>query len=320
MSNEPINTLELPQIGANEVPNILLFSPINDSEKNEIDSNIFRSNHPEDSEQNDDARYYLDNQTTGPNTGNNRLQQPHIYLLLLIGFITIESRLKGKYTIEASEDKKKEMEEYFKDNIHKTRHNIFGKQIHDKFHGSILIKVIKDAILNRLINSINSILKANNSEIILQKLNYKIFISDISKGNYLKFRDMKLSQYLAYESDEDKKLKNRNKEVINKVCNIIPILKELTLSDYISFFLYEKELDKIIPNVDENIKNAFIRADTLLKDKETALNDEGEKYRLLYILHLFNFKKFFETIKQRKPCKNRKKIEKKKKFLIKKYS
>ena len=319
MSNEPINTLDISQYGVNQDPYILLYSPTNDSERNEKDSNIFQSNHPEDSEQNDNARYYLDYQTTGPNTGNKRIQQPHIYLLFLIGFIEIQTRLKGKYTIEASGDKKKETEEYFKDNFHKTRHNEFGKQIHDKFHGSILIKVIKDAILNGLINSINYILKAKKKNIILQKLNYKIFISDISKGNYLKFRDMKLSQYLAYESDKDKKLKNPNKEVINKVCNIIPILKELTLSDYISFFLYEKELDEIIPNVDENIKNAFIRADTLLKDKETALNDEGEDYRLLYILHLFNFKYFFETIKQRKSCKNRKKIEKKK-FLIKKYS
>ena len=203
----------------------------------------------------------------------------------------------------------------------------FRKQIHYKFHGSIMIKVIKGAILNGLGKNksklkspaINSILKANNSEIILQKLNYKIFISDISKGNYLKFRDMKLSQYLAYESDKDKKQKNLNKKVINEVCNIIPILKELALSEYISFFLYEKELDEIVPNVDENIKNAFIRVDTLLKDKEKSLNNKDEDYRLLYILHLFNFKYFFETIKQRKSCKNRKKIEKKK-FLIKKYS
>ena len=312
MYNEPIDTLDMSQYDVNQLPYIPLTSPNeNDSERNGNYSSCFGSNLSEDLEQKDDPRYILDNQTTGPNT----LEQP---LFLFVGFIEIQSRLKGKYTIEASEDKKKEMEEYFKDNIHKTKHNKFGKQIHDKFHGPIMIKVIKDAIFNRLINSINFILKAKNYKIILQKLNYKTFISDISKGNYLKFMEMKLSQFLAYEDDKDKKRKNLNIKVINEVCNIIPILNELTLSDYISFFLYEKELDKIVPKVDENIKNAFIRAETLLKDKESTLNDEGENYRLLYILHLFNYKYFFDKMKKREPCKNRKKIEKKIKFLVEK--
>jgi hypothetical protein len=246
-----------------------------------------------------------------------------------IGFKEIQSRLKGKYIIKASEEKMNEMEEYYKDNIHKTNHKEDGTPKHDKCHGPIMNKVIKGDILNGLINSLNNILKTKNAKIILQKLNYKTFISDISKGNYLKFMAMKLSQYLVYENDKDKKgendidkeQKDLKKIVINKVCNIIPLLNILTLWDYISFYLYEKGLDEIVPNVDENIKNAFIRADTLLNNKESALNKEDENYRLLYILHLFNFKYFYGTIKKRKPCKNRKKIVKnKKKFLIKKYN
>ena len=227
-----------------------------------------------------------------------------------IGFEEIQSRLKGKYTIEESEEKKKEMEIYFKDNIHKTKFKENSKPKHDKYHGPIIIKVIKDAFSNGLINSINSKLKAKNFRALLKKLNYKTFINDISKGNYLKFRSMKLSEYLAYQNDKYQKRKNINIEIMNEVCEIIPILKELTLWDFMSYFLYEKELDEIVPNVDEDIKNAFIRADTLLNNKEKDLNDEGEKYRLLYILHLFNFKYFYGTMKKRKPFENRKKIVK----------
>ena len=308
--NQPLNKMNF------------LFLQESESERSENDSINFECNDSSSIglQQNNISQNISDEQTTGPNTGNNRFCQSNIFLENLVselktynsfrGFKEIESRLEGKYTIEASEKKKKEMEEFFIANIHKTKHKEDGTPIHDKFHGPIMIKVIKDAIFNRQINSINSYLKANNSEIILQKLNYKTFISDISKGNYLKFMIMKLAQYFAYENDKDKKGKNRNKEVINEVCKIIPILDELLLSEFIPFFLYEKELDEIVPKVDENIKNAFIRADTLLKEKESALNDEGEKYRLLYILHLFNIKYFFGTIKQRKPCKNRKKTVK----------
>ena len=197
MYNEPINTLDMSQytIESNQLPNITLTSlNKNESERNGNDSNNFQSNRSEDSGQNDDTRYLLDDRTIRANTGNKRIQQPLIFLenlfLLMetfnsfIGFKEIQSRLKGIYSIESSEEKKKEIEKYFKANIHKTIHNEFGKQIYNKFHGSTMIKVIKHDIFNVLINSINSILKEKKSMIILQKLNYKTFISDISKGNY----------------------------------------------------------------------------------------------------------------------------------------
>ena len=115
----------------------------------------------------------------------------------------------------------------------------------------------------------------------------------------------------AHNNDNnDNNHKIDNNDIIEKFLLDSPIL-ELTLREYVSYVVYEREN----LNVDEEIKSKIFRADKILnKFKENNSDNLEEEYYYKFLYHLFNFNWYIENIKGReKNYKQRDKSKEKKK-------
>ncbi len=196
-------------------------------------------------------------------------------------------------------------------NIHKNR------KTHDKHHKPNQFKKIKGHIINNcLIDSINKILAYFKFKQKIKKINLQVSKKQIN----LHFMEMTLKKLFVYQNQKNDKSHPNQKvinEIYNKNNNTINAILDLKFEDYLLFFLYQKELDEILPNIEEDIKSNFIRVDTLIKKKfpnNKNIQGKNNKDCLLYIFCLLNYKYYYYTMKGRdKPYKKR---NKKGKFVI----
>ena len=221
----------------------------------------------------------------------------------IIGFKDIEKRLeKSKHKFKSNK-KLEEIEDNIKKDMYRNR-NKRVKHSGDNIH----IKIQREIINVRLRGTLNLMLKKK------EKKNFKILkLKKLSKGTMENCKKKKLKELMG------KKLKDiltedgnntYNKSIIEKYLNDSPIL-ELTLREYVSYIVYEREN----LNVDKDIKSKIIRADKILKKfikKNPPDLDQEYYYKFLY--HLFNFNWYIENIKGReKDYKKRDKSKEKKK-------
>ena len=170
----------------------------------------------------------------------------------------------------------------------------------DNIHTKAQRRIINFSLLKLM----NLTLEEKKIEVKLKKLGNRIM--ENSKQKKLKeLMGKKLKDILT----EDGK-NTHNSNIIDNNLFDSPIL-ELTLREYVSYVVYEKE----DLNVDEEIKSKIIRADKILKKfikKNPPDLDQEYYYKFLY--HLFNFNWYIENIKGReKDYKPRHKSNEKKK-------
>ena len=226
--------------------------------------------------------------------------------------------------------------------IEKTNDNKF-EVLHDKKFNVNIMKTIKASMFNKyLLNFFICFLQIFNListlNIILKKLNYDEIIHNNTKRVNLNHINMKIVDFLSIDPFNKKiilKIILKYKDNYNKYINFI---FKMTLRDYIKIFTFKKELEEYIAETDlskediAKIKTIFVRADTLLNNKDFSkernesddkkkylgkddtksldnINNKTEidcKYFSTFILYLFNFIYYYESMKKKNEKKNEK--------------
>ena len=226
--------------------------------------------------------------------------------------------------------------------IEKTNDNKF-EVLHDKKFNVNIMKTIKASMFNKyLLNFFICFLQIfkliSTLSIILKKLNYDEIIHNNTKSVNLNHINMKIVDFLSIDPFNKKiilKIILKYKDNYNKYINFI---FKMTLRDYIKIFTFKKELEDYIAETDlskediAKIKTIFVRADTLLNNKDFSkernesddkkkylgkddtksldnINNKTEidcKYFSTFILYLFNFIYYYESMKKKNEKKNEK--------------
>ena len=151
------------------------------------------------------------------------------------------------------------------------------KILHDRKFNVNIMKTIKARIFNKYLRNfficfLQLFNLISNLNIKFKKLNYEEIIHNNTKSDNLSYLNMKIADFLSIEPFNKiiiLKILLKYKDNYNKYVNFI---FNMTLRDYIKIFIFKKELDVYITDLNEEdiakIKTIFVRADTLLNNED----------------------------------------------------
>ena len=151
------------------------------------------------------------------------------------------------------------------------------KILHDRKFNVNIMKTIKARIFNKYLRNfficfLQLFNLISNLNIKFKKLNYEEIIHNNTKSDNLSYLNMKIADFLSIEPFNKSiilKILLKYKDNYNKYVNFI---FNMTLRDYIKIFIFKKELDVYITDLNEEdiakIKTIFFRADTLLNNED----------------------------------------------------
>ena len=199
------------------------------------------------------------------------------------------------------ETKEKEDNYAKKKRSRKTNENDLVK--HDKYNSDNIIKKNKSKFINEYLEFMNRIIKKDKK---LLKISYEHF------KNLNRYKDLELffSPEVSSKYSKEKKYFNADfiKEIFkksydkNSYDNTMKFLFKITLDDWIDLFTYKTDIYTLeekhkASNVDyEKIKQNFNGVENLLKE----ISEKNNKYYYsLFLLHIFNYQRWFYKRKGR---------------------
>ena len=179
------------------------------------------------------------------------------------------------------------------------------KNAHSKYSSDNMIKKIKVILINNLIQFVNSELigskvSKNYKVSLLKKLDYK-FTSNIKKDDTIKCLNMTVKELLSFEITKKytRYNENTNEIIIEKILKKrkndekLKYIFNLKFKEWIDIFTKKKEGDSIV-KIDwlHKLLNKI-----LPNSKKSNIDEE---YFVQFVLHLYNFQKWFLDRKERK--------------------
>ena len=207
---------------------------------------------------------------------------------------------------------KKDKENYHKRGPKTQKYNY--KKEHNKYSPDNIIKGIKSKIFEYPIKFLNNMLekyKEPNRDLLL-KLDYK-YINKVNKKFDLEYLNMPLkhlfSNEVSFKVKQKLKDKDYNKNTIERIIQIetdktVLFALNMKFNDWLDLFTLKKNVIDIVIDYDvdpndidcKKIENNLIKVDNLLN---IMLDNNKDEYFSLFILYLFNYKRWFSIKKGR---------------------
>ena len=207
---------------------------------------------------------------------------------------------------------KKDKENYHKRGPKTQKYNY--KKEHNKYSPDNIIKGIKSRIFEYPLKFLNNMLekyKKPNKDLLL-KLDYK-YINKVNKKFDLEYLNMPLkhlfSNEVSFKVKQKLKDKDYNKNTIERIIQIetdktVLFALNMKFNDWLDLFTLKKNVIDIVIDYDvdpndidcKKIENNLIKVDNLLN---LILDNNKDEYFSLFILYLFNYKRWFSIKKGR---------------------
>lgn len=237
----------------------------------------------------------------------------------IINLESEEGNMKSGKTINIDNDKKnyyekleekEEKNNYLKKKRGRKTEDEFAN--HDKYNSDNIIKKIKSRIINKYLLFINRMINPDK----LLKIKYK-YIDNLSIKNNLELLEKPLKDFFSlkvskrYTSNKENSNENLIKEIFKKSSDkTIQFLFKITLNDWINLYTYKEEISTLakkyeVEKVDcAKITKNFEGVEHLLKEFSEQTN---AYYYSLFLLHIFNYQRWFCTRKKRNHYKKKRK-------------
>ena len=224
---------------------------------------------------------------------------------------------KKKYYENLEEMEKKQKEKIEEKNNYLKKKRLRGRPTseegfdkHDKYKSDNIMKKNKTLIFNECLKFMNSIILTKDK---LVKIKYK-YINTLNRKKNLELLEKPLKDVFSLDvsTKYTSKHKNFNENLIKTILsknnddniygNTIKFLFEITLNDFIDLYTYKTDISSLAEkynaiNIDHKIiGDKFHGVEHLLK-KISERNDQY--YYSLFLLHIFNYKRWFVKLKGR---------------------